>query len=409
MKQSYREVQLGKHSTRRDYSKVSGSLELPNLVEIQTDSFKWFTQEGIKEVFDDIYPIQNYSGNIRLKLLNFEFGEPKHTVAEAKYREEDYKAPLNANMELEIIDEETGEVITRKEEVFLGDFPMMTPTGTFIINGAERVIVSQIVRSPGAYFDSANDDKTGKETFSGELIPSRGTWLEFFTDDKKNALGRIMNMSVDRKRKILSTILLKCIGFSLNLERGENAFDIDKVKTFIKSMGLDVYDDLINQNNDREFLNIYEAIYTSFLGAYEEITNTLQADKTKTTDAALLEMHKNQKQDEVPTVEGAANLMNAKFFDQKKYDLTPAGRYKLRKKLNVIDRMEHHTLAEDVYKADGSVLFKAGTRIEKEERNILREHLMKGSHVQAFPFRHSFSHPTVVEVSTKDKLALVGR
>ena len=226
MTQTYRIVESGKHSTRRDYSKVSGNLELPNLVEVQTDSFKWFTKEGIKEVFDDIYPIQNYSGNIRLKLLNFEFGEPKYSVAETKYREEDYRAPLKANMELEIIDEDTGEVITRKEEVFLGDFPMMTPTGTFIINGAERVIVSQIVRSPGAYFDTQMDDKTGKEAFSGELIPSRGTWLEFLTDDKKNALGRIMNMSVDRKRKILSTILLKCIGFSLNLERGEDGFDL---------------------------------------------------------------------------------------------------------------------------------------------------------------------------------------
>ena len=409
MKQTYKIVESGRHSTRRDYSKVSGNLELPNLVEVQTDSFKWFTKEGIKEVFDDIYPIQNYSGNIRLKLLNFEFGEPKFSVAETKYREEDYRAPLKANMELEIIDEDTGEVITKKEEVFLGDFPMMTPTGTFIINGAERVIVSQIVRSPGAYFDTQTDDKTGKEAFSGELIPSRGTWLEFLTDDKKNALGRIMNMSVDRKRKILSTILLKCIGFSLNLERGEDGFDLEKVKTFLKAMGLEVYEDLINQNDDREFLNIYEAIYTSFLGAYEEISNTLQADKTKTMDAALLEMHKNQKQDEVPTVEGAANLMNAKFFDQKKYDLTPAGRYKLGKKLNVIDRIEHHVLAQDLYKADGSLLYKAGTRIEKAERNVLREELVKGTHVEAFPFRHIFSHPTIVEVSSDDKLALNGR
>ena len=409
MTQTYKIVNSGKHSSRRDYSKVSGNLDLPNLVEVQTDSFRWFTKEGIKEVFDDIYPIQNYSGNIRLKLLNFEFGEPKFSVAETKYREEDYRAPLKANMELEIIDEETGEVITKKEEVFLGDFPMMTPTGTFIINGAERVIVSQIVRSPGAYFDTQTDDKTGRETFSGELIPSRGTWLEFLTDDKKNALGRIMNMSVDRKRKILSTILLKCIGFSLNLERGEDGFDLEKVKTFLRAMGLEIYEDLINQNDDREFLNIYEAIYTSFLGAYEELSNTLQADKTKTMDAALLEIHKNQKQDEVPTVEGAANLMNAKFFDQKKYDLTFAGRYKLGKKLNVIDRIEHHVLAEDLYKADGSVLFKAGTLIEKAERNVLREELVKGSHTEAFPFRHIFSHPTIVEVESKDKLALRGR
>ena len=410
MKQSYKIVDSGRHSTRRDYSKVSGNLELPNLVEVQTDSFEWFTKEGIKEVFDDIYPIQNYSGNIRLKLLNFEFGEPKYSVAETKYREEDYRAPLKANMELEIIDEDTGEVMTKKsEEVFLGDFPMMTPTGTFIINGAERVIVSQIVRSPGAYFDTETDDKTNKDAFSGELIPSRGTWLEFLTDDKKNALGRIMNMSVDRKRKILSTILLKCIGFSLNLEKGEDGFEVEKVKTFLKALGLPVYEDLINQNDDREFLNIYEAIYTSFLGAYEEISNTLQADKTKTTEAALLEMHRNQKQDEVPTVEGAANLMNAKFFDQKKYDLTAAGRYKLGKKLNVIDRIEHHVLAQDLYKADGGVLFKAGTVIEKAERNILREELVKGSHVEAFPFKHSFSHPSTAEVSTKNKVALKGR
>ena len=174
-------------------------------------------------------------------------------------------------------------------------------------------------------------------------------------------------------------------------------------------MGLEVYDDLINQNDDREFLNIYEAIYTSFLGAYEEITNTLYADKTNTTDAALIEMHRNQKQDEVPTIEGAGSLMNAKFFDAKKYDLTPAGRYKLGRKLNVIDRIENHVLAQDLYKADGSLLMKKGTLVHKEERNLLREELTKGSHVEAFPFRHSFSHPTVVEVETKNKLALVGR
>ncbi len=409
MKQSYHVVESGRHSTRRDYSKVSGQLELPYLVEIQTDSFKWFTEEGIKEVFDEIYPIQNYSGNIRLKLLSYEFRKPKYSVAESKYREVNYCAPLWANMELEIYNEETGEIINRPEEVFLGDFPMMTPTGTFIINGAERVIVSQIVRSPGAYFDIQTDDKTGKETIDGELIPSRGTWLEFLTDDKKSSLGKLINMSVDRKRKILSTILLKTIGFSLNLEKGEDAFDVNKVKSFIKAMGLDVYDDLINSNNDREFLNIYEAIYTSFLGAYEELTNTLYADKTATTDAALIEMHRNQKQDEVPTIEGAASLMNAKFFDAKKYDLTAAGRFKLRKKLNVIDRIENHVLAQDLYKADGSLLMKKGTLVNKEERNILREELTKGSHVEAFPFRHGFSHPTVVEVETKNKLALIGR
>ena len=409
MKQSYHIVESGRHSSRRDYSKVSGNLELPNLVEIQTDSFKWFTEEGIKEVFDEIYPIQNYSGNIKLKLLSYEFRKPKYSVAESKYREVNYVAPLWANMELEIYNEETGEIINRQEEVFLGDFPMMTPTGTFIINGGERVIVSQIVRSPGAYFDIGSDDKTGKETYNGELIPSRGTWLQLLTDDKKSSGNRVLNMSVDRKRKILSTILLKTIGFSLNLEKGEDAFDVNKAKTFIKSLGLDIHEDKIHENADREFLNIYEAIYTSFFGPYEEISNTLQAEKTNTTDAALIEMHRNQKQDEVPTIEGAASLMNAKFFDAKKYDLTAAGRFKLRKKLSVIDRIENHVLAQDLYKADGSLLMKKGTLVNKEERNILREELIKGSHVEAFPFRHGFSHPTVVEVETKNKLALIGR
>ena len=409
MKQTYHVVESGKHSTRRDYSKVSGNLDLPYLVEIQTDSFKWFTEEGIKEVFDEIYPIQNFGGNIYLKFLGYEFREPKHNVAESKYREINYAAPLYAKLELEIHNEETGEVLIKPEEVFLADFPMMTPTGTFVINGAERVIVSQIVRSPGAYFDIQSDDRTGKEVFDGELIPSRGTWLEFLTDDKKTAKGRIMNMSVDRKRKIFSTILLKTIGFSLDTEKGENTFDVQRAKTFVEALGLPVYEDLINKNDDRDFLNIYETIYTSFLGGYEEITNTLFADKVSTTEAALLEMHRNQKQDEVPTIEGAISLINAKFFDAKKYDLTAAGRYKLRKKLNVIDRIENHELAQDLYKTDGSLLMAKGTFVSKQERNILKEELTKGSHVEAFPFRHGFSHPTIVEVDTKDRLALVGR
>ena len=274
-KQTYHIVELGKNSTRRDYSKVSGKLELPNLVEIQTESFKWFVEEGIKEVFEDIYPIQNYSGNIRLKYIDYTFGEPKYSISESKYRVVNYAAPLRANMELEIYNEETGEVYTRKEEVFLGDFPMMTPTGTFIINGAERVIVSQIVRSPGAYFDVVNDDKTNKEVFDHEFIPSRGTWLELITDEKKTSNGRLINMSVDRKRKIISSILYKAIGFSLNLEKGEDAFDTTNVRKLLKAMGLHVYDDLITQNDEREFLNIYEAIFTSFLGGYEELVNTL--------------------------------------------------------------------------------------------------------------------------------------
>ena len=156
-KQTYHVVQYGKKASRRDYSNVSSGLDLPDLTEIQTKSFDWFLKEGIREVFDDIYPISNYAGNIRLKFLDYEFGEPKYSISECKYREVNYSAQLKAKMELEIMDNETGEVMTKWEEVFLGDFPMMTPTGTFIINGAERVIVSQIVRSPGAYFDIVSE------------------------------------------------------------------------------------------------------------------------------------------------------------------------------------------------------------------------------------------------------------
>ena len=148
--QNYRIEKLGKKAERRNYSKVSGNLDLPDLVEVQTQSFEWFIREGIREVFEDIYPIQNYGGNIRLKFVDYEFGTPKYTVNECKYREANFAAPLKAKMELEMVDNTTGEVLTKWEDVFLGEFPMMTETGTFIINGAERVIVSQIVRSPGA-------------------------------------------------------------------------------------------------------------------------------------------------------------------------------------------------------------------------------------------------------------------
>jgi len=315
-KQAYHIVESGRHSTRRDYSKVSGNLELPYLVETQTKSFNWFLTEGVKEVFEEIYPIEGYNGGrVKLKLLNYEFGKPNLDVAASKYNEATYSAPLNANLELEIVNDQTGEVVHRKDQVFLGDFPMMTPTGTFVINGAERVIISQIVRSPGAYFDTETDDKTGRDIFNGELIPSRGTWLQLNTDEKKKTTGRIVNLAIDRKRKILSTVLLKAIGFSMDIDKGEDAFDTTQFKTFIKALGLNVYEDMINRNDDREFLNIYEAMLTSFFGPYEEIINTLQADKTATYEQSLIEIHHNQKQEDVSTIAGAENLINAKFFD----------------------------------------------------------------------------------------------
>lgn len=408
-KQSYRVVELGPKATRRDYSKVSGNLDLPDLVEIQTDSFEWFKKTGIREVFEDIYPIQNYSGDIKLKFVDYEFGTPKYSVSECKYREANYAAPLKAKMELEIMDNDTGEVLTKWEDVFLGDFPLMTPTGTFIINGGERVIVSQIVRSPGAYFDIVSEDKTGRDTYTSELIPSRGTWLELMSDSKKAALGRIMNLSVDRKRKILSTVLFKAIGCSLDLSKAEDAFDTSKMTKFLKALNLEVYDDVAVEGEPREFLNMYMNLYTSLFGNYEEVRNTLAADKVKTSMEALLTIYENQRSDEIPTLDGSITLMNAKFFDHRRYDLTAAGRYKLGKKLALIDRLEGCITAQDVIGVRGEVLLKAGTLVTKKERNAIKDELAKGAHVVAFPFNHLFSHPDTTMISTEDTGALIGR
>ncbi len=408
-KQTYHVVHYGNKATRRDYSKVSSGLDLPDLVEIQTAAFDWFLRDGIKEVFDDVYPISNYAGNIRLKFLDYEFGEPKYSISECKYREVNYSAPLKGKMELEVMDPETGEVITKNEEVFLGDFPLMTPTGTFIINGAERIIVSQIVRSPGAYFDIESEERTGRDTYKCELIPSRGTWLEFMSDDKKAALGRILNVSIDRRRKVLSSILFKAIGLSLNLERGENAFDTTNMKKFLKALNLPVNSDVIVPEEEREFQNDYMLLYTAIFGNYEEVRNTLAADKTKTKNEALLTVYENQRADEIATIDGAITLMDAKFFDYRRYDLTKAGRYKVHKKLSILDRMEGLSLEKDLVSAEGKTLVKKGVVIDKELRNELRAEIDKGINCRALPFTHTFSHPSTAVMDTSWKNSLVGR
>ena len=408
-KQTYHVVHYGNKATRRDYSKVSSGLDLPDLVEIQTAAFDWFLRDGIKEVFNDVYPISNYTGNIRLKFLDYEFGEPKYSISECKYREVNYSAPLKGKMELEVMDPETGEVITKNEEVFLGDFPLMTPTGTFIINGAERIIVSQIVRSPGAYFDIESEERTGRDTYKCELIPSRGTWLEFMSDDKKAALGRILNVSIDRRRKVLSSILFKAIGLSLNLERGENAFDTTNMKKFLKALNLPVNSDVIVPEEEREFQNDYMLLYTAIFGNYEEVRNTLAADKTKTKNEALLTVYENQRADEIATIDGAITLMDAKFFDYRRYDLTKAGRYKVHKKLSILDRMEGLSLEKDLVSAEGKTLVKKGVVIDKELRNELRAEIDKGINCRALPFTHTFSHPSTAVMDTSWKNSLVGR
>ena len=408
-KTPYRIVASGKKAERRDYSKVSGNLELPNLVEIQTDSFEWFKNDGIAEVFNEIYPIQNYGGNIRLKFLGYEFEEPKYNAEDSMYRECNYAAPLKAKMELEITDTATGEVMRKEEEVFLGDFPLMTETGTFIINGAERVIVSQIVRSPGAYFSTGYEEKTGKTSYNCELIPSRGTWLEFMTELKKSSLGRQLSVSIDRKRKILSSILFKAIGMSVDLLPSEDPLDTTQMETFLRSMGREWPKDIAIDDENREYMNLYLLMYTAFFGKYEEVEHTLLSDKVKTTQEALLSIYENQRSDEIPTLDGSITLMNAKFFDPRRYDLTKAGRFKLGKKLSAVARTYMTTLAQDVVDADGKVFMESGTYIKRDERNALREVLSKGVYVTAFPFNPLFNHPDVVEVPTIYGSGLIGR
>jgi DNA-directed RNA polymerase subunit beta len=408
-KKTYSEGSNQVVNERIDYSKVSGKLELPNLVEVQTNSFEWFKKEGIREVFEEIYPIQNFSKTITLNFKDYEFMKPKHSVDECKYRESNYAASLKAKMELLITDNSTGELITKEEEVFLGEFPLMTPTGTFIINGAERVIVSQIVRSPGAYFKIGAEDKTRKEVYMAEVIPSRGTWLEYMSDSKKVTNGRILNVSIDRKRKMLSTLLFKALGMSLDLEKADDGFDVSGIKAFLSALNRPVYDDISVENDDREFLNLYMHLYTSFFGNYEEIKNTLVSDKYKTTSEALTEIYLNQRADEIATHDGAINLMNAKFFDNRRYDLTKTGRYKMYKKLNLANRLEKSMLAQDIYDAQGNLVLPKGTMINRKEREMLKPVFASGILMHAWPFNPMFAAPDVVQVDLVNKLALEGR
>ena len=314
--------------TRRNYSRISGSLELPNLVEIQTNSYKWFKEVGIKEVFDDIYPITNFNETLSLEFVDCAFDEPKYSVNESKDRDANYAAPIRATLRL--INSGTGEI--KEQEVFMGDFPLMTDSGTFIINGAERVIVSQLVRSPGAYFADAID-KSGKTVFEGSIIPSRGTWLEFENDVKD-----VLNVRIDRNRKIPGTVLLRALGLSSN----EDIIDV--------------------------------------FGEHEFILNTLAKDNTTNTEEALIEIYNKLRPGEPATLEGATNLLYTRFFDPKRYDLAKAGRFKFKKKLSLLDRIAGRILAEDVKDIDGNVVCTKGTVVTNEVVDKLRPVFEAGAH-----------------------------
>jgi len=308
-------VQYGRHRKRRSYASISEVLELPNLIEIQTESYRWFLEEGLKEMFADISPIEDFAGNLSLEFIDYSLGESKYSVEESKERDVTYNAPLRVKVRL--INNKTGEI--KEQEVFMGDFPLMTDTGTFIINGAERVIVSQLVRSPSVYY-SEKINKNGKRGVTATVIPNRGAWLEFETDARD-----VVYVRIDRTRKLPITVLLKALGFGTEEEIVE------------------------------------------LLGENEYLTNTLEKDNTESTEKAMLEIYERLRPGEPPTVENAKSLLISRFFDPKRYDLAYVGRYKMNKKLHIKNRLFNQVLAEPVVDPEtGEVLAEAGDKLERK-------------------------------------------
>lgn len=318
-------VQYGRR-TRRSYARINEVLEVPNLIEIQQKSYEWFLEEGLREMFQDISPIQDFTGNLVLEFIDYSLGEPKYTVDDAKERDVTYAAPLRVKVRL--INKETGEV--KEQEVFMGDFPLMTETGTFIINGAERVIVSQLVRSPSVYF-STKVDKNGKTTYTATVIPNRGAWLELEMDAKD-----IIYVRIDRTRKIPVTVLLRALGFG----------------------------------TDAEILDL--------LGNDEYIQNTLDKDNTDSTEKALIEIYERLRPGEPPTLENAKSLLVARFFDPKRYDLANVGRYKINKKLHIKNRLFNQRLAESLIDTDtGEIVAEAGQTVDRRLLDEIMPYLEK--------------------------------
>ncbi|RNB78973.1 DNA-directed RNA polymerase subunit beta [Brevibacillus fluminis] len=307
-------IQCGRHRQRRTYSRINEVLGLPNLIEIQQKSYQWFLDEGLREMFQDISPIQDFTGNLVLEFIDYSLGEPKYDVDESKERDVTFAAPLRVKVRL--LNKETGEV--KEQEVFMGDFPLMTETGTFVINGAERVIVSQLVRSPSVYYNNKMD-KNGKQTYTATVIPNRGAWLELETDAKD-----IVYVRIDRTRKIPVTVLLRALGFG----------------------------------SDVEILQL--------LGEDEYIKNTLEKDNTDSTEKALIEIYERLRPGEPPTVDNAKSLLVSRFFDPKRYDLASVGRYKMNKKLHIKNRLYNQRLAETLVDTNtGEIIAEAGQIIDR--------------------------------------------
>ncbi len=324
-------VKYGKHRVRRSYSRIKEVLELPNLIEIQTDSYKWFLDEGLREMFEEIMPIEDFAGKLSLEFVNYQLLEPKYTVDEAREHDANYSAPLHVTLRL--INKETGEI--KSQDVFFGDFPLMTKQGTFIINGAERVIVSQLVRSPGVYFNSEMD-KNGRETYGTTVIPNRGAWLEYETDAKNISYVRI-----DRTRKIPLTELVRALGYG----------------------------------TDSEIIEI--------LGQNDCLMNTLEKDVHKNTEdsrveESLKDIYERLRPGEPKTADSSRSLMTARFFDPKRYDLAAVGRYKINKKLDLKTRLLGARLAETLADPEtGEIIVESGEVVTKPIMEKLAPYLKR--------------------------------
>jgi len=310
----FTEVVTGKRK-RRSYARIEEVRELPNLIEVQKSSYRWFLEKGLKEMFNDISPIEDFTGNLILEFVDYSLGEPKYSVEECKQRDATYAVPLRVKVRL--INKDTGEV--KEQEVFMGDFPKMTENGTFIINGAERVIVSQLVRSPGVYY-SRKLDFSGKDLFNATVIPNRGAWLEFETDP-----GDAIYVRVDRTRKLPVTVLLRAIGYDSSQEV------------------LDLFD------HDQRILDL------------------LEKDHTDSTESGLLEIYRRLRPGEPLNVENARSLFESLFYDPKRYDFANVGRFKINKKLSLKQRLLHQILAEDVVNpSTGEVVASEGAQVTQE-------------------------------------------
>ena len=338
-----REHKQGK-TTRMSFSKNRSTLALPNLVEIQTESFKWFLEEGLAEVLRDVSPITDFSGNLSIEFVSYSIdSKPKYTVEECKERDVNYAAPLKVNVRL--TNKQTGEV--KQSDIFMGEFPLMTETGTFVINGAERVIVSQIIRSPGMYY-SSEIDKTGKRMYASTVIPYRGAWLEYETD-----INNVVWVRIDKNRKVPITMLIRALG----VVPGDETDDKGKVMDYRST--LETRDDIYAIFGNEEMLH---ATFEK-----DECEDLAAKNHTSAGIEALKEIYKRLRPGEPPLVESAYTLLNNYFFDARRYDIQPVGRYKFDKKVNIADRIVDHRLAEDVVAPlTGEVIYEKGTVITRE-------------------------------------------